>query len=89
MKQKRVAYILQEIWPQLKRIKQTSIMSLQLFRQEIQHFITILQGYTMTQVLDSACKEFDDNLKENVKTLNDIRNLHDEFLDSCIKRFVN
>jgi hypothetical protein len=89
MKMKRMELVLQEIWTHLtKQINRRSfdrrIMRLQIFRQEIQHFMTIMQSYIMTQVISSKVQEFIENVVK-AESISRIIQMHDEFLQQIIK----
>jgi len=91
MKLKRVESVLQSIWMHFKHrevkiasTKNERIRALQMFRQEIQHFINIMQAYVMNQIHDICAKEFSTKLRTQAKTVEDLRVIHDEFLESIL-----
>eukprot|EP00026_Physarum_polycephalum_P000573 Phypoly_transcript_00574.p1 GENE.Phypoly_transcript_00574~~Phypoly_transcript_00574.p1 ORF type:complete len:1439 (+),score=257.01 Phypoly_transcript_00574:52-4317(+) len=90
---KRVAHALREIWIFCKRRKaygyEESNNMIELVRHEMQHFVNILQEYVINQILDICWKEFSFQL-DKVKTaeidLNDLRTVHDNYLNKAKSR---
>lgn len=96
MKLKRISHIQQDMWihfrhPSVKKNQcDPRHLSLQFFRQEIQHFMTIMEQYIMTQVLHVCISQFMNDLRryehERDKSIEHVRELHDQFLDRCLAR---
>ncbi len=63
---------LQDVW--VMRLRQ-----LQLYRHEFYHFVTVLQGYLITQVLDVSWAELQDQLG-NARSWLDLRDVHQQYV---------
>ncbi|XP_041460037.1 gamma-tubulin complex component 6-like isoform X1 [Lytechinus variegatus] len=90
---KRTGWVLRDIHHQLKisaMLHQASgspqYHQLQLFRHEMQHFVNVMQGYVVNQVIHVSWEEFQKDLKENVHNLDDIREKHGLYLNKAILR---
>uniref|UniRef100_S4R8P1 Gamma-tubulin complex component 6 n=1 Tax=Petromyzon marinus TaxID=7757 RepID=S4R8P1_PETMA len=88
----RMVWTLKDVWFHLKSgafvkptIHSTQFHQLQLFRHEMQHFVKVIQGYIMTQILHVSWSEFQANLK-TVKNLDDLHRIHAEYLNTAIFR---
>ncbi len=58
---------------------------LQLYRQEMQHFVKVMQGYIANQIIDVTWREFQDDLNK-VQTLDELHHCHAEYLNKCVLR---
>jgi len=90
---KRTTSVLRDIWsyfkvPSVRSQGDHRWLSLQRIRHEMQHFVNILQEYVINQVLDICWKEFRAKLEtqQNVLDLNDLRQLHEEYLDHALRK---
>ena len=99
LRNKRVLYILRGIWsefnglnkvtglsPEQERLHRDRIRKLQLFRREMQHFVTTLLNSIIAQLLEVAWKEFTDDLENNVDDLEKLRQAHERYLDHAMTR---
>ncbi|CAG2217192.1 GCP6 [Mytilus edulis] len=59
---------------------------LQLYRQEMQHFVKVMQGYVASQIIHVSWKEFTESLTTDVKDLDDLHRIHSEYLNKTIFR---
>ncbi|XP_030829097.1 gamma-tubulin complex component 6 [Strongylocentrotus purpuratus] len=90
---KRTGWVLRDIHHQLKisaMFHQASgsqqYHQLQIFRHEMQHFVNVMQGYVVNQVIHVSWEEFQKDLKGNVHNLDDIREKHGLYLNKAILR---
>ncbi|XP_065912106.1 gamma-tubulin complex component 6-like isoform X2 [Dysidea avara] len=88
---KRASWALKNVFFLLKKYQQkynksTEMRQLQVFRHEMQQFINVMEGYIVNQVLHVSWLEFQKNLKENVSSLDDLRDRHSEFIDKALFR---
>ncbi len=56
------------------------------FRQEMQHFVKVMQGYIANQIIDVTWREFQDDLNK-VQTLDELHHCHAEYLNKCVLRY--
>ncbi|XP_072026264.1 gamma-tubulin complex component 6-like [Amphiura filiformis] len=90
---KRTSWVLRDIYFQLKRSATVSyagnspqFRQLQLFRHEMQHFVSVMQGYVVNQVIYVTWGEFQQELKTNVHNLDDLHQKHAEYLNKAVFR---
>ncbi|XP_041349185.1 gamma-tubulin complex component 6-like [Gigantopelta aegis] len=90
---KRIVWILKDIWHRLKRDSvvvgvgnSPQFRQVQLHRQEMQHFVKVMQGYMSNQIIHVMWTSFSDNLHKNVDNLDGLHQVHTEYLDSCVLR---
>lgn len=62
------------------------IREIQMFRQEIEHFMNIMQSYLMTEVLETSFSQFMNRIRNETKSFERLYQLHQEFLNQAIKR---
>ncbi|KAJ8047650.1 Gamma-tubulin complex component 6 [Holothuria leucospilota] len=93
LKLKRTAWVLKDIHYQLERSAKMQNASrsyqyhqLQLFRHEMQHFVSVMQSYVVNQVIHVSWEEFQQTLKHNVHNLDDLRGQHNTYLNSATQR---
>ncbi|EFC50408.1 predicted protein [Naegleria gruberi] len=92
LKIKRIDCSLLDIWTIFKvktRITNQRLKYLQLFRQEIQHFITVFKTFIFVEVIESSFSDFvKELLHQKDKDLNMERllSIHQKFVDSLIKQ---
>jgi len=99
LRNKRALYILRTIWsdfnglnknsnlvpPDKMRLHQDRLRKLQLFRREMQHFVTTLLNSIIAQLLEVSWKEFLDNVAD-VEDLAGLRDAHERYLDHAMTR---
>jgi len=56
-------------------------------RQEMQHFVKVMQGYIANQVIHVTWNEFMQALNSDVHNLDDIHKVHLDYLDKAIFRY--
>lgn len=90
---KRIVWVLKDVWHRLKRGalihkagNSVQFRQLQLYRQEMQHFVKVMQGYVANQIIHVSWQEFTESLKTDVKDLDDLHRIHSEYLDKTIFR---
>ncbi|XP_072181800.1 gamma-tubulin complex component 6-like [Diadema setosum] len=90
---KRTGWVLRDIHHQLKISamihkagSSPQYHQLQLFRHEMQHFVNVMQGYVVNQVIHVSWEEFQKDLKDNVHNLDDLREKHALYLNKAILR---
>nr|KAG5711382.1 hypothetical protein BaRGS_006079 [Batillaria attramentaria] len=90
---KRVAWTLKDCWHKLKRdaiVKKAKdscqFRQLQLHRQEMQHFVRVMQGYMANQIIQVTWKELQESLDRDVHSLDDLRRVHGEYLNKALFR---
>ncbi|KAK3580164.1 hypothetical protein CHS0354_030279 [Potamilus streckersoni] len=90
---KRIVWSLQDVWYRLKRDSvvgkvgnSAQFRQLQLYRQEMQHFVKCLQGYIANQIVHVTWKEFQDALGQEVHSLDDLITAHCNYLDQAVFR---
>lgn len=62
------------------------IFFLNLFRQEMQHFVRVMQSYIAHQVIFVTWNEFKASLKTDLNNLDDLIKIHDDYLNRAIFR---
>ena len=55
-------------------------------RHEMQHFVKVMQGYIANQVTHVTWQEFQRDLRDNVKNLDDLHHRHAEYLNKTVFR---
>lgn len=90
---KRTVWVLKDVWYRLKRDAlvhraggTAQFRQLQLYRQEMQHFVKVMQGYIANQVIHVTWCEFTDALNNDVHNLDDLHKVHTNYLDKAIFR---
>ncbi|XP_021351064.1 gamma-tubulin complex component 6-like isoform X2 [Mizuhopecten yessoensis] len=90
---KRTVWVLKDVWYRLKRDAMvhkaggsSHFRQLQLHRQEMQHFVKVMQGYIANQVIHVTWCEFTEALKSDVHNLDDLHKVHSNYLDKAIFR---
>ncbi|EDO39038.1 predicted protein [Nematostella vectensis] len=90
---KRVSWVLRDIWFHLKHIafsrdaaSSPQLRQLQLYRHEMQHFVQNIEGYLSNQILTVTWVEFQHELANNVRDLDDLHHHHVEYLNKAIFR---
>ncbi|KAJ8321814.1 hypothetical protein KUTeg_000285 [Tegillarca granosa] len=90
---KRVVWVLKDVWHKLKRDalvhkvgSSSQFRQLQLYRQEMQHFVKVMQGYITNQIIHVAWQELQEALANDVKNLDDLHRVHTDYLDRAIFR---
>ncbi|VDI62651.1 gamma-tubulin complex component 6, partial [Mytilus galloprovincialis] len=90
---KRIVWSLKDVWHRLKRGaiihkagNSVQFRQLQLYRQEMQHFVKVMQGYVASQIIHVSWKEFTESLTTDVKDLDDLHRIHSEYLNKTIFR---
>lgn len=87
---KRASWALKDVFQLLKKYQQkyesAEMRQLQVFRHEMQQFISIMEGYIVNQVLHVSWQEFQKNLQDHVFSLDDLRDRHSEFVDKAVFR---
>lgn len=90
---KRIVWVLKDVWHRLKRdaLVHKAGMSYQfrqlhLYRQEMQHFVKVMQSYISHQIVDVTWQEFQQALAKDVHNLDDLHNVHCQYLDNAIFR---
>ncbi|KAK6180241.1 hypothetical protein SNE40_012430 [Patella caerulea] len=93
MQLKRIVWVLKDVWYRLKRdslVKKAGnspqFRHFQLFRQEMQHFVKVMQGYIANQVIHVTWQEFQDALNKDVGDLDDLYKVHGQYLEKAIFR---
>ncbi|XP_061177982.1 gamma-tubulin complex component 6-like [Saccostrea echinata] len=91
--QKQTVWVLKDVWHRLKRAallhkagNASQFRCLQLYRQEMQHFVRVMQGYISHQVIFVTWNEFKSSLKSDVQNLDDLIRVHDDYLNRAIFR---
>ena len=59
---------------------------LQLHRQEMQHFVRVIQGYMANQIIQVTWSELQISLDNDVKSLDDLRQVHANYLHNALFR---
>ncbi|CAB4062096.1 TUBGCP6 [Lepeophtheirus salmonis] len=90
---KKTVWALQQVHQHLKFIGKTyadsqNIHALHLMRNEMLNFITVAQGYISTQVLDLCWQEFQEDLENKVKSLDELYEAHEKYLNKALFRFL-
>lgn len=57
------------------------------FRQEMQHFVRVMQSYIAHQVIFVTWNEFKASMKTDLNNLDDLIKIHDDYLNRAIFRF--
>ncbi|XP_040564323.1 gamma-tubulin complex component 6 [Lepeophtheirus salmonis] len=88
---KKTVWALQQVHQHLKFIGKTyadsqNIHALHLMRNEMLNFITVAQGYISTQVLDLCWQEFQEDLENKVKSLDELYEAHEKYLNKALFR---
>ncbi|XP_033725469.1 gamma-tubulin complex component 6-like [Pecten maximus] len=90
---KRTVWVLKDVWYRLKRDAMvhkaggsSQFRQLQLYRQEMQHFVKVMQGYIANQVIHVTWCEFTEALNNDVHNLDDLHKVHSSYLDKAIFR---
>ncbi|CAL1527089.1 unnamed protein product [Lymnaea stagnalis] len=90
---KRVVWVLKDIWHRLKRDalihmagNSSQFRQLQLHRQEMEHFVKIMQGYITNQVIHVSWQEFKTDLTQQIAGLDQLCELHERYVDRAISR---
>ncbi|XP_055878814.1 gamma-tubulin complex component 6-like [Biomphalaria glabrata] len=90
---KRVVWVLKDVWHQLKRDavihkagNSAQFRQLQLYRQEMQHFVKMMQGYITNQVIHVSWQEFQADLNQPIDGLDQLCSLHERFVDRSLFR---
>ncbi|XP_060071739.1 gamma-tubulin complex component 6-like [Ylistrum balloti] len=90
---KRTVWVLKDVWYRLKRDAlvhkaggSSQFRQLQLYRQEMQHFVKVMQGYIANQVIHVTWCEFTEALSNDVHNLDDLHKVHSNYLDKAIFR---
>jgi len=101
LRNKHVLYVQRTIWkefnglnkasqpedPAQQRLHRERLRKLQLFRREIQHFVTTLLNSIAAQVLEVTWREFTDTITGGkVLDVEDLRRAHDQYLDHAMTR---
>ena len=55
-------------------------------RQEMQHFVKVMQSYISHQIVDVTWQEFQQALSKDVHNLDDLHDIHCQYLDNAIFR---
>jgi gamma-tubulin complex component 6 len=89
---KRATWALKDIGQRLKRSgrqmkerKSEQLHRLHLFRREMQHFVTVMDGYVVNQIIHVSWLEFQQQLKE-VDGLDDLCDCHASYLNRMLFR---
>ncbi|XP_062505293.1 gamma-tubulin complex component 6-like isoform X2 [Corticium candelabrum] len=89
---KRATWALKDLGQRLKRSGQQmntqnceQLHKLNLFRREMQHFVTVMEGYVVNQIIHVSCLEFQQDLKE-VDGLHGLRECHATYLNKMLYR---
>ncbi|XP_069123682.1 LOW QUALITY PROTEIN: gamma-tubulin complex component 6-like [Argopecten irradians] len=90
---KRTVWVLKDVWYRLKRDAMVhkaggspQFRQLQLYRQEMQHFVKVMQGYIANQVIHVTWCEFTEALTNDVHNLDDLHKVHADYLNKAIFR---
>ncbi|ESP05683.1 hypothetical protein LOTGIDRAFT_208649 [Lottia gigantea] len=90
---KRIVWVLKDVWYRLKRdslIKKAGncpqFRQLQLYRQEMQHFVKVMQGYIANQIIHVTWQEFQEALTKDVRDLDDLHKVHGQYLEKAVFR---
>ncbi|BFZ12360.1 hypothetical protein BsWGS_15399 [Bradybaena similaris] len=90
---KRVVWTLKDIWHRLKRDavvnkagNSAQFRPLQLHRQEMEHFVKMMQGYITNQVILVSWQEFQTTLSQPIAGLNQLQFLHEQYVNRAISR---
>ncbi|XP_064632951.1 gamma-tubulin complex component 6-like isoform X2 [Lineus longissimus] len=90
---KRTVWTLKDVWHQLirdpmifKARNVPQVRQLQLFRHEMQCFVKVMQGYISNQIIHVSWREFQDDLMNNVHSLDDLHHRHAEYLNKAVFR---
>ncbi|XP_071784564.1 gamma-tubulin complex component 6-like [Asterias amurensis] len=90
---KRTSWVLRDIYFHLKRHGMVNhagnspqFRQLQLFRHEMQHFVNVMQGYVVNQIIHVTWEEFQRQLKTEVHNLDDLHQKHADYLNKAVFR---
>nr|XP_022343594.1 gamma-tubulin complex component 6-like isoform X1 [Crassostrea virginica] len=90
---KQTVWVLKDVWHRLKRAallhkagNASQFRRLQLYRQEMQHFVRVMQSYIAHQVIFVTWNEFKDSMKTELHNLDDLIKIHDDYLNRAIFR---
>ncbi|XP_065674237.1 gamma-tubulin complex component 6 isoform X2 [Hydra vulgaris] len=90
---KKAGWSLQEVWLNLKKAgysrkaaSSPELRQLQLFRHEMQHFVNNLERYIVNQILHVSWREFQQDLRQKVHSLDDLHKCHVNYLNRIIFR---
>ncbi|KAK3103352.1 hypothetical protein FSP39_018661 [Pinctada imbricata] len=93
MQLKRTVWVLKDIWHRLKRDalihkagNSSQFRQLHIYRQEMQHFVRVMQEYIASQIIHVSWTEFQDALNKDVHNLDDLHRVHTQYLDMAIFR---
>ena len=56
------------------------------FRQEMQHFVRVMQGYMANQIIQVTWKELQEALDHDVHSVDDLKRVHGEYLHKALFR---
>lgn len=91
--QKQTVWVLKDVWHRLKRAallhkagNASQFRRLQLYRQEMQHFVRVMQSYIAHQVIFVTWNEFKASMKTDLNNLDDLIKIHDDYLNRAIFR---
>uniref|UniRef100_A0A8C4QNZ8 Gamma-tubulin complex component 6 n=1 Tax=Eptatretus burgeri TaxID=7764 RepID=A0A8C4QNZ8_EPTBU len=89
---KRMVWTLKDVWFHLQHsdlvdraATSAEFRGLHLFRQEMQHFVRVIQEYIVTQILHVTWSEFHQRLG-SITNLDDLCRIHSEYLNNAIFR---
>ncbi|XP_064606051.1 gamma-tubulin complex component 6-like [Liolophura sinensis] len=84
------AWLLKAIWHKLKRdglvlkiVNCSQFRQLQFFRQVMQHFVMLIQGYIANQVIHVTWLEFQTTLHQDVHNLDQLYEAHQVFINTA------
>ncbi|KAL5014919.1 hypothetical protein ScPMuIL_009189 [Solemya velum] len=90
---KRIVWVLKDVWHRLKRDAvihgaghAPKFRQLHLYRQEMQHFVKVMQGYIANQIIHVTWQEFEEALKHDVQNLDDLYRVHMDYLNKAFFR---
>ncbi|XP_005101891.1 gamma-tubulin complex component 6 [Aplysia californica] len=90
---KRVVWVLKDVWHRLKRHalinkvgNSTEFRHLQFHRQEMEHFVKMMQGYITTQVIHVSWQEFQSDLAQPIAGLDQLHQIHQNYINKALSR---